>query len=174
MTRRAEPDGPSEEAFEPPHAPDHDRRLQLNPVQLIGMPLLALLPVLAMVGLFGESWTSATATSASLGLVVQYPTRVRATLSKPITVVVENRAATVLDTVEVSFDSTLVGRFRAIGFVPEPRDAYVVPLANVQPRERRRVHVEIEGDRIGRHRGRVVVRTRGDSTAVELRTIVFP
>ena len=170
MTRRAEPDAPSE----PPRPPAHDRRLELGRLQLIGIPLLALIPVLAMTGLFGESWTTGSAQSAALGIRVEYPSRFRARLSKPISVVVENRSTEVLDTVEVSFDSTFVDRFPAIVFVPEPLDAYVVSLANLKPGEQRRVHVEIDGDRAGRHRGRVVARARGDSAAVELRTMVFP
>lgn len=176
MTRRAEPEELSEpqEPLEPPQPPSHDRRLELNALQLIGAPILALIPILAMAGLFGESWTSGSARGASVGLRVEYPTRFRSRLSKPISVVVENHSTDVLDTVEVSFDSTFVDRFPAIVFVPAPRDAYVVSLANVKPQEERRVHVEIDGDRVGRHRGRVVARTRDDSAAVELRTIVFP
>lgn len=169
MTRRAEP-----EPSEPPRPPDQDRRLKLGRLQLIGIPLLALIPVLAMAGVFGESWTSTSARSVALGVLVEYPSRFRARLSKPISVVVENRSAAVLDTVEVSFDSTFVNRFPAIVFVPEPLDAYVVSLTNLKPGEQRRVRVEIDGDRAGRHRGRVVVRARGDSAAVELRTMVFP
>jgi hypothetical protein len=170
MTRRAEPDTP----LEPPRPPDQDRRLELGRLQLIGIPLLAVIPALAMAGVFGESWTSASARGTALGVLVEYPSRFRARLSKPISVVVENRSTEVLDTVEVSFDSTFVDRFPAIVFVPEPMDAYVVSLANLTPGEQRRIHVEIDGDRAGRHRGRVVVRARGDSAAVELRTTVFP
>jgi hypothetical protein len=170
MPRRAEP----EEINEPPRPPGQDRRLELRPLQLIGFPVLALIPVLAMAGLFGESWTSVSARSASLGVLVEYPTRFRARLSKPVSVVVENRSTAVLDTVEVSFDSTFVDRFPAITFAPEPHDAYVVSLNNLKPREQRRVRLEIDGERVGRHRGRVVARTRDDSAAVELRTVVFP
>jgi hypothetical protein len=159
---------------EPPQPPDQDRRLELGRLQMIGIPVLALIPVLAMTGLFGESWTSGRAQSSSVGVLVEYPSRFRARLSKPINVVVENRSTQVLDTVEVSFDSTFVDRFPAIVFVPEPRDAYVVSLEDLQPGERRRVHVEIDGDRAGRHQGRVVVRAGADSAAVELRTLVFP
>lgn len=91
-----------------------------------------------------------------------------------MTVSVENRGATVLDTVEVAFDSTYVDRFVEVNIIPQAQDAYVVPITDVRPGETRRVHLEFIADKVGRHTGRVVVRARGDSIVFVVRTIVFP
>jgi hypothetical protein len=161
-------------APEPPQPPEIDRGLHLRWPQLIGITVIALIPILAAAGVFGERWAKAEATSSRLRAQVEYPSRLRAKLSKPMTVSIENRTTEPMDTVEVAFDSAYVDRFTGANFVPSPDEAYVIPLTDVKPGETRRVHVEFEGDIVGRHSGRIVVRARGDSAAVVVRTIVFP
>jgi hypothetical protein len=170
MTGRAEQPADSQ----PPRPPEHDRGIQLNRTQLIGVPLLALIPLLAIFGAFGERWETQIADRGALHTVVEFPDRFRAKLSKPISVLVENRSAMTLDSVEVAFDSSYVERFAGVSFLPDVRHAYTVVLHDVKPGETQRVHVELEGDRAGRHRGRVVVRSGGDSSVVSIHTIVFP
>src|SRR5688572_23485438 len=102
----------------PTPAPNADRRLELNWPQLIGLPALALIPALAMAGLFGEHWETGSADGAHVHVRVEYPDRFRARLTKPITVTIENRSRSQYDSVEVSFDSTYVGRFRAVNIMP--------------------------------------------------------
>jgi hypothetical protein len=169
MEERAEQD-----RDQPPAPPSVDRRIDLNWPQKIGVPMLALIPLLAMAGVFGERWSTQEHGNAQVAATVRYPTRLRAKLTRPMTVTVENRGTTVLDTVEVAFDSTYVDRFVDINIIPQPQEAYVASLTGVQPGETRRVHVEFISDKVGRHSGRVVVRARGDSTVLTLRTIVFP
>jgi hypothetical protein len=163
-----------EQPREPPEPPEHDRRLELAWPQLIGVPLIALVPVLAIAGVFGEHWTTRSAESARVGVTVEFPDRLRARPSKAMTVAVQNRSSVLLDTVEVIFDSTYVGRFMEVAFIPEARDAYVVTLTDIPAGATSRVHVELASDRVGRHAGRVSVRTRDDSVAIDVRTIVFP
>lgn len=168
-TKRAEP---KEQV--PSEPPSVDRRLELSWPQLIGFPVLALIPVLAVAGVFGEHWTSTRGEGSHLRAQVEYPDRLRAKLSKPLMVSVENRSTATLDTVDVAFDSAYVERFTAVNFIPSARGAYVVSLIDVRPGETQRVHLELEGDRVGRHQGRVVIRGRGDSAVVRISTIVFP
>jgi hypothetical protein len=141
---------------------------------LVGFPLIALIPALAMAGVFGERWATAEAAGTRVRARVEFPSRFRARVSKPMIVTIENRSAASIDTVDVVFDSAYVERFASINFVPEPRAAYVVSVTDVKPGEMRRVHLELEGDLVGRHTGRILVRTRDDSTALVVRTTVFP
>jgi hypothetical protein len=159
---------------EPPKAPEIDRRVRLARTQMIGMPIIALVPLLAMLGMFGERWNSEQASGTRLSATVEYPTRFRAKLGKPLTVHVENRSATAIDSVELEIDSSYVEQFAVTNFVPSPHDAHVVALGSIPPGEARRVRIELEGTRSGRHRGRVVVRAPGDSVSFALTTIVFP
>lgn len=170
MTRRAE----QPESAQPPQPPAHDRGIQLNRTQLIGVPLLALIPLLAILGTFGEHWDTRVADGGTLRTVIEFPDRFRAKLSKPITVFVENRSQQPLDTVEVAFDAEYIERFTAVSFLPDVEESYVVRLLDVRPGETRRVHLELDGDQVGGHHGRVVVRSGTDSSVVGIHTIVFP
>ena len=163
-----------QEAGGPAPPPDTDRKLELNWAQLIGLPALALIPVLALLGFFGEHWETSAADGAHVHARVEYPDRFRARLTKPITVTIENRSRSPYDSVEVSFDSAYVGRFRAVNIMPSPTEAYVVSITDVKPGETKRVHMELDADQVGRHSGRVVVRARGDSAVIPIRTTVFP
>jgi len=171
MTQRTEQE---EDRAEPPAPPPVGRSLQLNWPQLIGFPALALIPLLAILGVFGEHWATAVAEGGPVRMHVEFPARLRAKLTKPMTVSIENRSAETLAKVEVEFDSAYVERFAAIDFTPPPHDAYVVFLTDVKPGEHRRVHVEFEGDQVGKHAGRVVARAGGDSAVAVVHTIVFP
>lgn len=169
MNQRAE-----QENEAPPEPPPFDRRIQLNWPQKFGVPFLALIPLLAMAGVFGERWATQDRANAQVSATVRYPDRLRAKLTRPMTVSIENRGTTALDTVEVAFDSTYVDRFVDVNIIPQARDAYVVPITDVRPGETRRVHLEFIADKVGRHTGRVVVSARGDSIVFAVRTIVFP
>jgi hypothetical protein len=170
MTRRAE----QPEGAQPSQPPEHDRGIRLNRMQLIGVPLLALIPLLAVLDVFGERWDTRVVDGSTLRTAIEFPDRFRAKLSRPITVSVQNRSQQLLDTVAVSFDSTYIERFTAVSFLPDIDDSYVVKLTAVRPGETRRVHLELDGDQVGRHRGRVIVRTGSDSSVVGIHTIVFP
>jgi hypothetical protein len=171
---QATPQPQAPEAPHPPQAPEADRRLQLDWPQLIGFPIIALIPILAAAGMFGEKWATAEAESARFWTQVEYPARFRAKLTKPMTVAIENRSAQFLDTVDVVFDSSYVERFAAVSFIPSPREAYIVSVIGVQPGEMRRVQMQLEGELVGRHAGRIVVRAREDSATMTIRTTVFP
>lgn len=87
---------------------------------------------------------------------------------------IENRSGEQLDNVEVAFDPGYVESFANAAFIPEPREAYVVDLNAVKAGETRRVQLQLQGENIGTHHGRVVVRMRNDSAVVAVRTTVFP
>jgi hypothetical protein len=159
---------------QPPQPPEIDRGLEMNRSQMIGFPIIMLIPILALAGMFGEDWASAEASALRLGMRVEYPTRLRAKLSKPMTVAIENRSALSMDTVEVVFDSLYIDRFTAVDFIPSAEEVYTVSVTDLKAGETRRVHVELEGDIVGRHSGRIVARTRDDSAAVVVHTTVFP
>jgi hypothetical protein len=166
--------GSEEKDPRPPQPPPMDRGPRLSRSQWIGLPIIAVIPVLAIFGVFGERRKSSEAESSGLRARVEYPTRLRAMSSKPMIVRVENRSSTPLDTVDVVFDPAYMEHFSAVAFIPPPRDAYTVSLLGLRSGETRIVHVDVQGERIGRHDGRIVVRWRGDSIAVALGTTVFP
>lgn len=142
--------------------------------QRIGVPLIAAVPLLAVLGVFGESTSSASARSASLEVRVSYPARFRYRQIQALRVDVRNTSPAPLDTVKVSVDTAYVSRFSSVRFDPAPTAAYVVPLTRLRPGEHGLVSVELWGEQYGLHRGRITVTAPGDSVAISISTFVFP
>ena len=159
----------------PPAAPKIERRLRLYPLQAIGIPILALPAVLALFGVFGERRASVEAAGGALELRVDYPERYRYMTIDNLEILVRNVSAAAIDTLTVGIDSTYVSGFSQVTFVPGADEAYEVDLLGVEPGEWRRVHLELQGEDYGRHRGRVRATTGGaDTVGVEISTRIFP
>jgi len=158
----------------PPPPNEIDRGVWLHRLQLIGMPFIAALPLLAMFGVFGDRSTSVEASSGALHARVEFPTRLRARPSRPITVTVSNTSAETMDTITVAFDSAYVDRFTGVTFVPSPDEDYTVAMTEVGPGETRRIRVEMQAQKAGAHAGRITIRARDNRLDVPVRTIVFP
>lgn len=158
----------------PTAPPQTRRRIAFTGKQRIGIPLLALIPVLALLGVFGERSTTVQARSASLAASVQYPVRFRYRQTEALQIVVRNISPRVIDTIEVSIDTAYLTRFTGVRLTPEPKTAFMVQLTGVKPGEQRLVASELQGERYGRHHGRIVVSTPNDSLVVNVRTLVFP
>jgi hypothetical protein len=158
----------------PPRAPSIEPRIRLTLKQRIGLPIMVAIPILALFGVFGESEAHARATSASLEMIVAYPSRMHYRQVQLLQLSVRNLASSVADTVKVAFDTSYISRFSGVRFDPAPKSAYVVDLTDVKPSESRLVSVELEGQVYGSQRGVVVARRGTDSAMVHLRTLVFP
>jgi hypothetical protein len=158
----------------PPAPPEIDRRLRLVARQYLKLTLIVMVPVLSLVGVFNERWATSTVAGRRIEASVRYPTQFRAQPSAPLIVLIRNRSTAALDTVDVIFDPSYVERFGSVSFTPPPREAYVVSLAPLRPGASRRVHVEVQGDQVGRNEGRVAIRGNGDSASVPIHTLVLP
>lgn len=156
--------------------PDQPRRLRFYRFQWVGLPLLFLLPILALLGVFGETRGSADDMGAEIALRVEYPTRYRYKQIHPVEVAVENTSARTLDTVVVAFDPAYVRRFSTPAFIPSPTEPFEVELLDVRPGEVRRVWAELQGEHYGRHRGTIEAYQAGgtDTTSVSVSTFIFP
>jgi hypothetical protein len=147
-------------------------------LQWVGLPILFAIPVLTLLGVFGEHTRHAAASSRTLELRVEYPDRFRYRQVMELRAFVRNNSDAVLDTVTVAFDTAYVSRFSSVRFDPPVLMTYAVPLRAIAPGETRLVSVELWGQRYGRHRGTVAAYTKGgehgDTAAVQLATIVFP
>lgn len=158
---------------DPPEPPEVERRVRLLPMQWVGIPLLLVPVLLAAFGVFGESWDTATASSATISVDVRWPTRFRYKQLNEVHVWVENRTGGVLDTVTVALDTAYASRFSTVTAIPDFDDAYSLSLVALRPGERRLAVIELQAERYGRHEGRLDV-VAGDTARLRLHTIVFP
>ena len=168
------------EHSQPPQPPEIDRRLRLHPTQAIGALLLLLLPALALFGIFGESRQTMTVSDVQLEMRVEHPTRLRYRMTDSIRVSLTNLSAAPLPAVTVSFDRSYLDRFSRLAFHPAVKSitgaAYVVEIADLQPREMRVISVEIQADDYWRQRGKITATSAGAGSGVEagIETLVFP
>lgn len=157
-------------------APEEPRRFRLHRFQWIGMPLILLVPLLALFGLFGETRDHVEEVGSELAVDVEYATRYRYKQINWVETVVENRADSLLDTVVVDFDPAYVSRFSTYQFIPSPTEAFRVELVGMKPRERRIVWAELQAEQYGRHEGTLDVYRKGggDTVRVQLSTFIYP
>lgn len=160
---------------QPPHAPDVSRHVHLHPWQWVGVPLLLLIPLLALLGVFGESRATVRAETAQIALELQYATRYRYKTINSLSLDVTNRTGAWLDTVTVEIDTAYVSRFSNVAAIPSFTGAYTIELTAVEPQETRSVRVELQGEHYGRHRGELRATASGADTArLQMSTFIFP
>ncbi|PYP60821.1 MAG: hypothetical protein DMD26_18945 [Gemmatimonadetes bacterium] len=83
---------------EPAHAPQIRRRVAFTRKQLIGLPLLAAVPIMSVLGLFGERRSEVNAASRTVAMSIRYPARFRYRQVQPLDIVVRNISTTRSDT----------------------------------------------------------------------------
>lgn len=140
-----------------------------------------LVPLLAILGLFGETFTTTQAQNDRMTIQVRYATRYRYKLENPVEVAVFNASPAPLATVEVRFAKAYIDQFADAAFTPQVKritdQFYIVELHDLQPAETQVVTVSLQGERYGRHRGVIVVVDAGNPTnevATPLATWIFP
>lgn len=155
---------------------DQPRRLKLYTAQWIGLPLIFLVPILALLGVFGESREVVEGRSDELRMTVEYPTLYRYKQIDRVQVLVTNESNTTLDTVVVAFDPAYVSRFSTLMFIPSAKVPFDVELLDVGPGQTRRVWAELQGEAYGRHRGTIEAYRQGglDTARVFVSTVIFP
>ena len=158
----------------PPEPPRMPRRVRLHRFQWIGLPIILLAPiVLAVAGVFGESWETVEADAAGFRVVVDYPVRFRYKQLNEIRVAIESRSLGPADTVMVSVDTTYARGFSTITSTPAFERPYTTRVGGLRPGERGLVMIELQAERYGAHAGDLVV-AAADTVRVRLRTVVFP
>jgi hypothetical protein len=150
------------------------RRLALTRKQKLGLPLIVAIPVLTLLGVFGEHRAETHAASPSVVVDIQYPDRFRYRQVEWLDIAVRNRAGVEIDTVHVWLDTAYVTRFSSVRIEPAPTAAFRVDLVHVKPGESRLVRAELWGEQYGRHIGEIIISTRRDTASALITTFVFP
>ena len=158
----------------PEDVPHVKPRLRFRRSEAVGMLIVALLPFLAVLGMFGPHQARVAASAGPVNLEVRYPSHVRHGMHDRIEITVANRSSEVIPLVEVSLDRRYLDGFSDVSFVPSADSAFVVRLRDLRPGEDRRVRVALEADAYGWRRGGVRVTSDGASADAELSTFVFP
>jgi hypothetical protein len=162
-----------------PQPPPFQPKLRIAPLQLIGIPLLALLPLLALFGVFGESLTTKRATSLDVAVEVTYVARYRYGMNHSISVSVTKLSERSPATVTVAFDPAYIEHFSEVNFVPSAerlsRDGFVVELGAIESGETKFVMVEMQSEHYWAQNGVITVSpASGEPVTVTVSTMTFP
>lgn len=162
----------------PPQPPPVDRRFVFSR-HTFGATLLAILPVLALLGLFGELKTTRTAGEGAVRVTVGFPERFRYKQLERIEIRVENTSSDVVPLVVVTVDTDYLDRFSEIAFVPEPTDvtsdAYRFEIQDLPAGDSRVISSGLQAERYWLSDGKVTV-TTGEAAPVfiPVSTFVWP
>lgn len=145
----------------------------------MGIALLIVIPVLALLGIFGPGTYTITETVPGLEMQVEYPSRFRYKTISSLEVSLKNTSDHSLPLLTVAFDHTYISRFSEVQFTPSPESVtgtdYRVRVDNILPGEVRRVSVSLQAERYGRHQGNVRTLVNNNSgIRLPVSTFVFP
>lgn len=175
---------PSAQPAQPTHpveaAPPQPRagtppRIRLTALQRVGLPLLALVPLLAMGGLFGERRDMLAAADGSLLVRAHVPTRFRYRQRMTLELSVTNRGPSAVEDLRVRIDSSYLDRFSAVTITPFAAPDGAVHAGALAVGASTRLTVTLEGEDFGAIRGDAIATdAAGDTAHVALRSTVFP
>lgn len=165
---------------EPPSPPQVPAHVSIGRVQAIGVPLLALLPAVALTGLLGEREEHAGSVSAGgVSLQVDYPAVLRFRTLHELRITVANQGDTPMPMTTLQIDHSYLRAFTRLQTTPKvdvvTPQHHEVTLGPLAPGEARRVVATLEADNYGRHAGRVRLTAQpGSDVAVDVSTLVLP
>jgi hypothetical protein len=175
---------PSRDVPQPPQPPKFERKLHFYPFQLIGIPILFLIPILALFGVFGKTSTSVENSGSGLSLHVDYANRVLYQDTDGTEIRVQNTSDQPYPMLTVAIEKQFLDNYSDISFMPEideiTNDAYFIRFEDVQPGETHIVKFDSKGKVAGQHRGMIIVNAGGEdepviaSSAVTLETLIIP
>jgi hypothetical protein len=155
--------------------PEIERRFSFHRYQCVGIPVLALVPALALAGVFEEQLTRSTARNNVLTANVIQPSRARYGRKTTLEVLVRNDSPDTLESVVVRLDPKYLDRFASVTIIPVPRHAFEVVVESLRSGENRRIAVELEPRDYWAQEGIVDVIVSGRTPlTLALRTWVFP
>lgn len=160
----------------PPQPPRMARRFAVYRHQLIGIPLLLLLPVLAVSGVFGVSSESRSVRGDAVSVVVEHPSRLRYKMFDTLRIEVRNTSGRAR-TVTVAVDRSYLDRFSGVTFVPAVEaitDAAYVLRLEIPADEVRVATATLRAEDFGRPSGAVRVRSGASEWTVPVTTVSFP
>jgi hypothetical protein len=159
----------------PPDVPDVERRVRFYPRQVMGLIILALVPVLAMLGLADEDRTEHVAASSMLHVTVEYPTRMRVTRHGVLRIEATNRSGGHLAPVRVLLPAGYRSGFADRDLTRTATPDGEIALPPLGPGEAGTAQVDLLAHRAGRYHGPLrVIPLDGDTLTIPLRTFILP
>ncbi len=172
---------PATDAIEPPQPPTYRRVVRLGALEWVGIPLLAVLPLLSLTGLLGPSQGRLSVEAPGpLTLELTHPSRLRHKGGGALEIVVINTGTQPAQALSVALDAAYLSRFSRAEATPAAEDIAEgrvrVPLPPLEPGARTNVHLRLEAKDWGRLPGWVELGTaqRPALARLDFSTLVLP
>ena len=146
----------------------------MHRIELVGIILLALLPLLAVLGVFGPASGEGQASGGQLQVRVEHPTLMRFQNLERLRIVVTNEGAESVQDIRIAIDPDYVEAFSGASFEPQPDQPYSFEVAELRPGEQRLFTTELTANEFGRHEGRLTFESPGAAGTAQFHTFVFP
>ena len=158
----------------PPRPPALSRRIRLTTVQRWGLPVMFAIPVLALLGTFGERYSDVHGTGGSLAATFHYPSRIHYRQSLSFRLLVQNTGATPEDSVMVRLDPRFMRAFASVRIAAPFRAPYDIELGRLRAGESRTVTGEVSGDAYWQSQGSIQVSGSRSRIRLPVSTFVYP
>jgi len=168
------------DAPQPPKPPEMQRRMQFYPIQLIGMPFIFLIPVLAILGVFDTGTKTVETSNSSLEMLVEYPRSCRYKNVVLLEVFVTNTSSEAIPTVTVSYDREYFESFSETAFMPSEetvtQDAYEIELQDLKAGDTQYIQTHLRCEAYGQHELRIeaAASETEEPATITGSTIIFP
>jgi hypothetical protein len=164
---------------QPPAPPQFKPKFQIYGYQYIAIPILILVPLLAVFGVFGTTYASVESAGERARLRVDYPERVFTGESNEMAIHIRHVGTGDMTGIELWIDQSYLEQFTDVRFTPDITtltDEYaIIALENLAQSETRLVTIELAGHAVGSHEAEIRLRADGTEEAtVRFSTLVFP
>ena len=160
-------------------SPTIERRVRIDRLQLICVPIMVLVSALGLAGVFGASRGEARSPAGPADVRVSYPNRIGDSQEEALDVVVGNAGQAAMRDVALAIDAEYLDAFSISAAMPGPSEltpnAYVFRLGDIPAGRARRMVVFLKAVECGGHGGDLVVQAGGRALArIRLTAVIFP
>lgn len=168
-----------EQVPQPPQPPKIQQHVNLSRGQLIGLPVLLLIPILALLGVFGLTEEQATRSGEEFELTVHYSGRAQYMAGFDLVIEVTNLSNQPREGVMVGLSRTFVDSFTEASFLPSvglvTGSEYLFDLGTMPAAASRTVSARLTPGSYWSTPGTVTVSSSGRQTVeFEFQTFVYP
>jgi hypothetical protein len=167
-----------EQISKPPQSTEFKRELDFYPFQVIGIPLIFIIPMLALFGVLGETTTILHATGNSIEVSVSYSNRINLQSFDEMEISIRNTSNEAISSLTVSIEKAFLDNFSEISFLVDiseiSDEAYVIELLDLEPKEAKIIRFSSRGTVFGSHQGIITVSTGEDAVRILIETFIFP